>query len=122
MNKTSIKPIYFTAKDLGENTPYVERYVWHCPYSGRNTLQDDWEQDIDELVFYEINLVGEPGKMSEEVETLYEDFLSNEEDEFDSFGEYLLANLDPETHCCFVIEHPDGEVGDYATLIYKTNP
>lgn len=122
MNKTIVPTIHFTAKDLGENIPYTERYVWHCPYSGRNTLQDNWEQDVDELVFYEINLVGEPSKMSEEVETLYEAFLDNEEGEFDNFVEYLLTQLDSETHCCFVIEHPDGEAGDYATLIYKTHP
>ena len=110
--------INFTAKDLGETYEYKERFVWHCPFSGRNTLQDNWEHDVDELVYYEINHVGEPSKMSEEIEALYEEFL-DQEDNFDDFIDYISQHLDPEKFCCFIIQHPDDDPGDFATLIYQ---
>ena len=119
MKNEKLTKIHFTAKDLGENVKdYSKRFVFYCPFSGKNTLEEGWEVDVEELVYFELSLVGEPTKMSEEIEALYEQFLDLE-DEYDTFLDYLENKLKADDYCCFIVEHPDGVTGDSATLIYK---
>jgi hypothetical protein len=112
-----LETIKITAKETEDGAEF------YCPFSGKNTLEAEWEEnmhEVEELVYYDVNLADEPSKMSEEIQELYEDFIEKDGDKFD-FLEHLEKKLNPNDYFSIIAYYPNGVQGDFVAMIYKTN-
>lgn len=112
----------FTAVDLGEEYDYEERFVLYCPYTGNNLLEVGWEYPP-ELLYIENNMVGEPDYVSSEFDVLYQEFLlksKNEDSDYFHFLDYLSdVKSEDSTLMQWVVVHPDGDFGDFVSVVYR---
>jgi hypothetical protein len=104
------------SESLGNN-------VFFCPVSNENTYE--WDEGYcdypNELVYYEVNLVGEPSYIRPEFEELYGEYCDSEEltNDFECFDDYLISQLPNNNFYRLVVVDPDGTEGDFATFIYE---
>jgi hypothetical protein len=98
--------------------------VFNCPFSGLNTMEwdDDFEDYPKELLFYCLNLVGEPSYVREELTDFESEYWESDDlqEEYEDLSDYILAKLPTDKkYFRLVVTNPEGDHGDFATFIYE---
>jgi hypothetical protein len=125
MAKQKQVPFYEIDGDYNEEEDLA---LFNCPYSGINTLSEEWTEDVypDELVYFIMGLADETEYVRSDYEKELEEF--NEAKELDNpsfdsyyyFYEYLVTKLPKDKNFYILkVNHPDDIMGDWNVCIYE---
>lgn len=119
-------PVFCISGDYNEEDDLA---FFNCPYSGVNTLSEDWVEEVypKELIYFAMGLAVEESEyVREEYQDLLEEFNEakmEEDDTFDDFEcfyEYLATKLPSDKKYYFIqVDHPDGVLGDWNIFMYE---